>query len=68
MSAPCGSSEQADGLKRDFEEEGIAVILNPQPHRGMRRSAWSSRIYTGFCANGTPGAVLRAAADRGAPG
>ena len=39
MSAPCGSSEQADGLKRDFEEEGIAVILNPQPHRRKRKPA-----------------------------
>ena len=32
MSAPSGSSEQADGLKEGFEEEGISGILKLQTH------------------------------------
>ena len=56
MSAPCGSSEQADGLKEGFEEEKTSVILNPQTHGGL---LGSRQIYTGFHVNGTPGGCAK---------
>ena len=62
MSSPCGSSEQADGLKEGFEEESFfrsswRNSLSLMEERGSLLGL--RQIYTGFHANGTPGACAK---------